>query len=360
MTKFFKGCLGVATALIAVHFALAEVNAGLFDRGCDPCAAVCDPCDAGACGPCDAIACDPCEAACNNGLFQRNSSLFQRSNRSASQWNAGGHIEAGLWGNQWGRTNSYPGVLKPGNSEYLYNAQHTGVQMNQAWFFVERQLNTRRGIDFGGRIDLAYGTDALFLQSDGLEFRSRSLSLNPSVKRGWGDGDYYAAIAQAYAEVGFNNVNVKVGKFLSPFGHESVMSPNRFFYSLSHAFGFQPTTHTGAIATWSPNKKVAFAGGWCSADNTFYNEDDNIAVFGAILTPSKRVSLAYWGAIGQNKSVHNLSQGQYKENYFLQSVVLTLKPNSRWEYTFEWSLCNADDGWPKAERDYFGYYGINN
>ena len=351
MTRFFKGCLGVVAALIAVQFALADVKAGVFSE-CSPCGEVfCDPCDP----------CNPCDAVCGK----------------KSQWNVGGWAEVGLWANQWGRTNSYgPGGVSPGNSQLLSNVRHTGVQASQIWLFAERTLDTRRGFDVGGRVDFLYGTDGIFTQSDGLEFRSRT----PGATR-WGEGDYYASFAQIYAEAGYRDVSVKAGKFLTPFGSESIMAPNRFFYSLSYAFSQLPVTHTGVVGTWAPSEKFSLIGGWVNgADMTFYDGDNNAAIFGATFKPNKKVSLSYVGAIGQDKwgwgfggwsSVFDISltvpnpfpfgppsitaPGEFPvgvnpfdlsrtRDYFLQSVIVNLKPNKRWDYTFEWTLRNVVNG----------------
>ena len=354
MRKSMKGCLGVVAALIAVHFALAEVKAGVFSE--------CSPCGEILCGPCDE-ACNPCDAICGP--------------KRASQWNVGGWVEAGLWANQWGRTNSYAdGLVAPGNSVLLNNAQHTGVQMNQAWLFVERTVNTRRGFDIGGRVDFVYGTDAYFTQSDGFEYRSRTPNATP-----WGEGDYGVSFAQAYAEIGVNNLNLKVGKLLTPLGHESIMAPNRFFYSLNYAYYVLPDTHTGAVATWSPSEKFSLIGGWTNGANlTFYNQDNNTAIFGATFTPNKKIGLSYIGGIGREKNALNYQLGPFgtlgpwqftrDQDYFLQSVVVNVKPNKRWDYTFEWTLINNVRGEisiapPFATIDniplarYSGSYGIN-
>jgi len=332
MRKILKGCLGVVAALIAVHFALAEVNAGVFSE--------CSPCEEALCGPCDP--CNPCDAVCGK----------------KSQWNFGGWLEGGLYVNQYGQRNLYAtgapvthNLAIPGNTALLNNVQQSDFQMNQAWIYLEKTLDTRRGFDVGGRVDFVYGTDARLTQSAGLERLPRAN--NPNAREGWGQGDYYASFAQIYAEVGYKDVSVKAGKFVSPFGSESIMSPERFFYSLSYAFGQLPVTHTGVVATWAPSEMFSVVGGWVNgADQTFNDARDNAAVFGFTFTPTKKASLSYLAGIGQ----YDNSDWKVPDlNYFIHSLIVNVTLGKKWDYTFEWTLINNE--W---DRNYWGAYGINN
>jgi len=359
MKKTIFGCLGAAAVAFALHFTMAHVQAGLFSS--------CNPCDEVACNPCDEATCDPCDAACGP---------------RAGQWNFGGWIEAGFYANQYGRRNIYSNyefagkhnlVLPldnavannayPGNYRRLNNVALSDPQMNQAWIFVERTLNTRRGLNFGGRVDFLYGTDGRFTQSDGLEFRSLSDSWAVRRENSWGQGDYFASFAQIYGEVGFNNVSVKAGKFLSPMGSNSIMSPERFFYSLTHAFAAMPVTHTGVIGTWSPSKNFSAFGGWVNGeDRTFYNNDgtegaDNAALFGVEYALNKRVNLAYTALIGKSKN--GAGRTEFDVDYFVHSFVVNAKLNKRWDYTFEWTLRNEKENRDPAYRYCGGAYGIN-
>ena len=331
MSGLIQRCLGIVAILAVFYFVPANVNAGVFSE----------------CSPCGEVLCGPCEPA--------------RTTKT-SQWEFGGWVEAGFYANQYGQRNSYqPGknhnLYIPGNSELLSNVQRSDFQMNQVWLYFEKPLDTRRGFDLGGRVDFVYGTDAFYMQSDGLEFRSRTANFGQD--NSWGKGDYYASVAQLYAEVGFRDVSVQVGKFGSPFGYESDMSPDRFFYSWSYSADFMPNTHSGVMATWAANDKLSLVGGWSGGMNqTFYNQDDNTIIFGAIFTPVQKISLEYYGAVGRDKSRHNSTGGNFNDHYFFQSLIMSLKPNNRWEYVLEWSLCNMNNG--MKPREYSGFYGINN
>lgn len=93
--------------------------------------------------------CSPCRPA----LFDKN----------PSGWFLGGHLESGLYVNQYGRRNVYRnGELDPdsGNSALLQNVRQSDFQLNQLYLKLGKELDTRHGFDFGGRVDLMYGTAA--------------------------------------------------------------------------------------------------------------------------------------------------------------------------------------------------------
>jgi hypothetical protein len=296
-------------ALIAICFASAESKAGIFSE----------------CSPCGEVLCDPCEPVCGK----------------KPQWEYGGWIETGLFVNQYGHRNAYNnGILDPwsGNTTVLDNVRQSDLQVNQTWLYFGRQVNTRRGFDVGGRIDFVYGTDAASLQSEGLE-----------ADKGWNKGDYYAALPQLYGEVGYNNLNVKVGKFLTPMGHEDSQALERFFYSLGYTSHLLPNMHSGVVTTWTPTETFTFFGGWLTGETGFFNNaDDNAALFGATIAPTQRLAIVYSALIGREKS---------EQEYFAQSLALTLKPAHRWEYTLEWTLRNDSN---LRDSENYGGYGINN
>ncbi len=313
MKKFFTCCLGVA-ALLASNFVVSEVRAdGLFskfsvDRSCSE------------------ISCEPTCA-------------------KPSLWEFGGWVETGIYGNRYGQRNSYESgrehnlVLRSGNTAVSPNVQQTDLQVNQAWVFLGKKLDART-FDVGGRVDFLYGTDAKFTQSQGLEYRANR-------DRTWGEGDYYGSLAQVYGEVGYKEFSVKLGKFLSPIGHESIMAPERFFYSLSYQFAAQPHTHTGALATWNPNRNLSIFGGWVCGENrnreslTFYNGDNNAALFGVNYRFNDKFNVGYAAMAGREWDYYGF--GQRHNDYFVQSLVLNWKPTCRWDYTFEWTLRNGVD-----------------
>ena len=282
------------------------------------------------------------EAAGDESLYP----LFLKPARHSS-WQYGGHLETGLYVNQYGQKNMYTGdTIWPGgpdeysgNTYLLQNVMQSDWQMNQAWFYFGKELDTRCGWDFGGRIDYVYGTDARYLQSYGLE--------TEAGHGYWGTGDYYSALGQAYLEAGYGKLSVKFGKFFSPLGHESLNATERFFYSLSKSFGATPDTNTGALFTLELNKKLSVYSGWTQGPNQFFDTGrDNSFTGGFNYHLGKHTHLGYGLQVGSNT--------RDDIDYFYQSLYLTHHLNDHWQYAFEWSLGNETD-----EGDHLGVYGID-
>lgn len=327
---FWKTTLPVvATLLLPV-----SVLAGLFQS---PQGDATNPCESAT------SACDPicsttpiCDAYASYAGHQK------------SQWNFGGWVESGIYANAYGQRNTYDinntnwyGFNRDsGNASILYNVDHADFQMNQIWVYLEKQVRGQ-GLDIGGRIDLAYGTDARFLEMSGLE--------TDSVGHHWGSTDYSLAFAQLYGEIGLDKLSVKVGKFLSPLGYEVIQSPDRFFYSMSNVFAHPPTTLAGAVASYQLTDDIAVYSAW--GNTSFFNDSRNNAYVGGInWQVGKRLGLSYGVIIGANSFQENTPT----VNYFIQSLVANLKLTDRWNYVFEWTLQNN-----KQDGIHTGYYGIN-
>lgn len=272
--------------------------------------------------------------------------LFLKQNHH-SLWKYGAHIETGLYANQYGQKNAYTGNtywpggpdVYSGNTALHQNVMQSDWQMNQVWVYFGKELDTRCGWDFGGRIDYVYGTDARYLQSDGLE---------KNAGHGyWGTGDYYSALGQMFAEAGYGRLSVKFGKFFSPLGHESLNATERFFYSLSKSYGVAPDTSTGALFTLKATDKFSIFAGWTQGPNQFFETSrDNSLTGGFDYHLGKRTHLGYGLQVGSNT--------RDDIDYFYHSLYLTHKFCDHWEYAFEWALANT-----KEQGHPIGIYGID-
>ncbi len=198
------------------------------------------------------------------------------------------------------------------NGPLKFNDRCEEYQLNQLYLSMGRRVATSGcSWDFGGRVDLLYGSDYYWTSAIGLETRtqnalghyqedptglpSRWNSNNGprgSYAGGYGASRFGLAMPQLYAEFYVPlhlGLNIKAGHFYSPMGYESVMSPQNFFYSHSYAMMYgEPMTHTGILFsqrltqrltgifgvtrgwdTWEdPNDKLSFLAGfkWASCD----------------------------------------------------------------------------------------------
>jgi hypothetical protein len=132
--------------------------------------------------------------------------------------NVNGWVDAGGTLNADSPASNYNGPLAPNDRNLL--------QLNQFYLVMEKKLDTVKNCwDFGGRLDLLYGTDYIYGQSLGLE-------TNPDGSRKWNAGiDYGLIMPQAYVEVGHGDLSLKLGHFYGIIGYESLMATSNFFYS---------------------------------------------------------------------------------------------------------------------------------
>ncbi len=245
MKPFFAILVFLATASIT--------QAGLLSEPCQP-VAECNPCDAVAeaeCNPCDEVACDM------DGLFGRKRS----KTNLLDQINVYGWVQAGINVNNHGNKNIYSNTPGPasrnlspmaGNSYILGFAQPADMKVNQLWLGVNKLKDTRHGWDWGFQADFMFGTDAKYPQSFG----------DRTFDYGWGSGDYYDAIVQLYAELGYKDLTFRVGKFGSLMTYESPTAPGSFFYSHAYFCYSNPLTHQGALMEYKLNDKWSVTAGW--------------------------------------------------------------------------------------------------
>ncbi len=157
-----------------------------------------------------------------------------------------------------------------GNQPVLFNYRDRNLQMQQTYAYLERKVDTSScELNFGGRVDVLYGEDYFFTTAVGLETHQNGTQKWNGNLNGNGIGNtnrYGLALPQAYAEIGYNDLSVKIGHFYTTIGHESVMAAENFFYSHSYSMLFgEPFTHTGILGEWNWGDLTLFGGvhnGW--------------------------------------------------------------------------------------------------
>ena len=154
------------------------------------------------------------------------------------------------------------------NGPITFNDANWMGQLNQLYLVNEKLLDTEGGgWDWGGRIDLLYGTDYLFTTARGLDAYLYDQVDSLGMPK-WNSNKWYGlAMPQLYGELGAGDHAVKFGHFYTIIGYEVVPAVGNFFYT--HAYTMQygePFTHTGILDTWKATDQLTvYAGitnGW--------------------------------------------------------------------------------------------------
>lgn len=212
----------------------------------------------------------------------------------------GGWMEVGISGVASDPADRFNGVV-------TFNDRDGEVQMNQLWFYLDREADTGGyGWDVGGHVDFVYGTDAVFTQAvDGLEAT-------------WGQTErfYQVALPQFYLDVAVNDLTLRMGHFYTILGYEVVQAPENFFYS--HAYTMQygePFTHTGLLGIYQLSDQWAISGGLQRGIDQFDDTDghDSLGFLGGLewLSRNERLKLALAisateQGVGNNTTIYSL------------------------------------------------------
>ena len=106
------------------------------------------------------------------------------------------------------------GTIDPANPASHYNGalatnDRDEWQFDQTYLVMEKELKTDDGCwDYGGRVDLLYGSDYIYCRSLGFETQ-------PDRAPKWNASSQYGlAVPQAYIELGNDKLDCKIGEFI--------------------------------------------------------------------------------------------------------------------------------------------------
>ena len=228
------------------------------------------------------------------------------------------------------------------NGPVTFNDRNLEGQLNQLWLYLERQIDPDAcNVDIGGRIDVMYGSDAMFIQaSDGLEEH-------------WNQTDrfYQAALPQFYIDGGWDGWTVRAGRFFTPLGYESPAAPDNFFYSHSYEMQYgKPLTHFGALLGKSVGQWSVQAG-FHRGNDQFDDTDghDALNFLGGV---------GYTGLAGRFTAEYALTAAEEGPgvNDYIHSIVAKLILLPELEYVL---VNNYGQSWDQARQSSAVWYGIN-
>ena len=226
------------------------------------------------------------------------------------------------------------------------------AQVNQLDLNVERTVDlAKKNFDIGFHVECLYGTDARFLHSNGMDFYGPGdTARGPQL-----DPEYQFDVLQAYLDFAVpvgNGLKVRVGKFVTIIGLETVNPTTSPLYSHSYLYTFvQPNTQTGVLATYNITDKLAINAGITRGWEQSLKDDNGCVDFlgGITWTASDELTITLNNSTGPQQANNN-------DNYrILTDLIVT--------YTSEpWTLSlNADLGWEQNSSNDGGdawYYGV--
>jgi hypothetical protein len=203
-------------------------------------------------------------------------------------------------------------------------------QLNQLWMFLHRPAdNGGCGWAWGGHLDMIYGTDWRFGINHGLEDRIN----------GFDNQDYGLVIPQAYLEVAYNNLSVKLGHMAAILDYEVIPGPLNPFYSHSYSYGYTvPQLVTGVLADYKLSDQFSVQAGFHRGWFMFEDYDGNLDFMGGVKWNScdKRTSIAYAVSTGRQtfepSPVDNQIFNVQDQNRFVHSLVLKHQVTDRLQY----------------------------
>ncbi len=159
------------------------------------------------------------------------------------------------------------------NGPVALNDVDDGYQLNQAWLYFDKQANTGGcGVALGGHLDLIYGTDWRYGISHGLEER-------------WAPdrNEYGLVIPQAYVDVAWNDLTIRMGHYAGLLSYEQVPSVLNFFYSHSYTMGYaEPLLVTGVNANYKLGDQLVIDAGFHRGAMQWDDTNDELDFMGGI------------------------------------------------------------------------------
>jgi len=227
------------------------------------------------------------------------------------------------------------------NGPVALNDMAGQYQLNQAWMFLHRPAdNGGCGWAIGGHLDAMYGTDARFGANFGLEDNINGLS------------DYGIVIPQAYLEVAYNRLSVKLGHFAGILDYELVPGPPNPFYSHSYSYGYTvPQLVTGMLADYKMTDRLSAQAGFHRGWMMFEDNNGSLDVMAGVkwTTWDERSSLAYAFSSGPQDPAGD-------QDRYVSSLVLQHQLTEQFKYVLVHNLGfqNGAPGGADAE-----WYGLN-
>jgi len=155
----------------------------------------------------------------------------------------------------------------------LFDDRSNEFVMNQAVITAERALDPKVGFDWGFKLQFLFGADARYIHSLGLlDHAMRSSLYQPDIP------EVYLSLHLPIVTEG--GIDLKLGKFVTLEGAETIDPRTNPFYSHTYIFNFAiPFNHTGALFTLYATKWLNLVAGVTRGVNTSIDDNNDAPAF---------------------------------------------------------------------------------
>jgi len=155
----------------------------------------------------------------------------------------------------------------------LFDDRSNEPLLNQAVITLERTLPSGlTDFDWGFKIQGMMGSDARAIHSLGLFDNTLNERIEPDLVE--------AYLALHFPILSAGGVDLKLGKFVTLEGNETIDPRSNFFYSHTYLFNFGiPFNHTGALAVWHTTPKLDLYAGVTRGVNTSIDDNNDSPAF---------------------------------------------------------------------------------
>jgi hypothetical protein len=207
------------------------------------------------------------------------------------------------------------------NFGHLFTDRSNELLLNQAVLTAERPLDPKAaGFDWGFKAQFLYGGDARYIHSVGIFQNTQHEIVQPDVVEAW--MVFHMPIPHTSG-----GLDIKVGKFVTLEGAETIDPRTDVFYSHSYIFNFGiPFNHTGVLTTLHPVKWLDLYAGVTRGVNTSTTDNNGSEAFdggiGFNLLDGKLTALATTH-IGPENAKNN------RDQRYLNDLVVTWKATDK-------------------------------
>jgi hypothetical protein len=193
--------------------------------------------------------------------------------------------------------------VAPSNLPLGWNDLANDFMLQQTWFRLERTVVSGGTTEptFGFRLDLLYGTDYRYTLPRGL-WNSQLAAADGVHQNNYGV-DLVESYAEAFFPTIFRGLDVKAGRFYTPWGVESNEAVSAPFWSRSYALTNSPFTNLGLFATATIDPKWTVQAGLVNGNDVWLDAAEEARFLGTVkyTQPGGRNTVTFATSLGRGK-----------------------------------------------------------